>query len=196
MTKIMKPKLSLILGILGMLLCIYSNLLTSGSLLQKTNYFISSSLLMSAALLERQMFFIILQIVILGGTIAAFMPFGPGIKAILPIALSIAGLSYLVKLGSLKEFYAIAGCIGLVLLAAGYAVSNPFIYFFGGLLLSYYSFVSYHRGVSIALLWAILNAFFTVTAAIGIYHLLSSGDYIYFKAVLDCHGPQRTRASQ
>lgn len=170
-TFIMKPKLSVLIGAVGMLLCIYGTLIPSGSLIQKFYFFISGGLLLLSALMERQPFFIILEIIIVVGTFAAFLPISEALKATIPIVLSIIGIIYLAKHGYLREFYLITGCLGLAFLAAGFAISNPIIYFAGGILMSYFSFVSYQRGVSIAIVWGILNLFFAVTASIGVYRL-------------------------
>lgn len=172
--RIGNQKVNVGIAVIGMLIASTGNLLTVPTP-QKWCYLVGALLLLLSSSLERQRFFIILQIIVVIGSAIAFSAFAPTIKAAFPIVFSILALIYMATSGMLRDKLTIFGCFGIVFLAAGYAITNPFVYLFGALVLMIYSFISYSRGVTIALLWGILNAIFSVTAAIGVYHLLMQG---------------------
>lgn len=159
---------NLFIGIIGMLITCYGNLLPYSDA-QKACYLIGSLFLFTSSSLERQPFFIILQIIIASGAAIAFAPIPALIKESVPSILSIMALGYFYKQGQLKDKLTIAGVIAIAILAVGYAITEPIIYFSGSFLMMFYSLFSFRRGVKIALVWAILNAVFVITAGIDIY---------------------------
>lgn len=161
--------LNLLLGILGMAIACYGNLLPF-SVAQKICYFVGALLLLLSSILEKQLFFIVLQIIIASGAGIALLTIPPSYKAAFPIVLSILAIVYFVKQRQLQDKVMSLGVLGIAVLAAGYAITKPSVYFLGASLLMVYSFLSYHKGVKIALLWAVLNAVFAITAALAIYH--------------------------
>lgn len=161
---------NLAIGIIGMLIATYGNLVHQLTT-QKWCYLIGALLLFISSLLEKQKFFIALQIIIGAGAAVAFTTYPPLYKAAVPIILSIVAIIYFIATKQLKDPLTAFGCIGIALLAAGYAVTNPIIFFLGAFVLMLYSYGSFRRGVGIALLWAILNAIFSVTAAMAIYRM-------------------------
>lgn len=158
------------LGIIGMFIACYGNL-SHDINLQKWSYLIGAFLLLISSSLEKQKFFIILQIIIISGAAVAFAPFPPFYKAAVPIILSILAIIYFIASKQLKDPLTAFGCAGIALLAAGYAITDPIIFFLGSVVLMLYSYLSFRRGVRIALLWAILNAVFAATAAITVYRM-------------------------
>lgn len=165
-------KINLLIGIIGMLIASSGNLLTE-AILRKECFLIGAILLLISSLLERQLFFILLQIIIVVGTAIAFTSLSPLYKTLVPIVLSIIAIIYFISQGLLKDWLTFIGCLGIAFLAAGYAITEPVIYLLGAVTLMIYSFGSYRRGVTIALLWAILNAVFALTAIIAVYHAWS-----------------------
>lgn len=161
---------NLAIGVVGMIFASCGNLL-SGTMAQKWCYLIGGILLLISSALERQPFFSILQTIILSGVVVSFAPIAPHFKVAVPIFLSIVSIIYFTKQGLLRDPLTVVGCIGILFLAAGYAITHPIIYFLGATGLMIYSFGSYRRGVAIGLLWGILNLFFMVTASIAIYNL-------------------------
>lgn len=159
------------LGVIGLLLIIYGNFLPPHNT-QKGLFLVGCIFLLTSSVLEKNKFFSILQIVVLSGTLIAFAPVSLVFKAGVPISLSILAIIYFMLQGMLSDSLTIVGCLGLLFLAAGYAISNPIVYLLGGLFLTIYSYYSYKQGVNIALIFAILNAVFTVTAGVGVYRLL------------------------
>ena len=141
---------NLAIGVAGMLIASYGNLVHQ---------------------LKKQKFFIALQIIISAGAAVAFTSYPPLYKAAVPIILSILVIIYFIASKQLKDPLTAFGCLGIALLAAGYAVTNPIIFFLGAFILMIYSYGSFRRGVSIALLWAILNGLFAVTAASAVYRM-------------------------
>ena len=169
----MKKYLNTSLGILGLTLTIIGTFLDP-NLIQKTFFISGASLLLVSSILEKASFFIILEIIVLAGTLVAFFPISTIAKAGVPVTLSIVSIIYLAKQGILHDRVNIVGCLGLLFLATGFAISNPIIYFLGGLTLSIYSYLSYRVSqLTIALLFAILNAVFTVTSVISIIKLFA-----------------------
>ena len=164
-------KINIAIGVFGMLIACYANFLVPSNL-QKLSYLIAAILLFTSSILERQKFFIILQIIIIVGTAIAFTSFSTPLKALFPITLSVLAIIYFFLDGKLHDRLTLLGCLGIILLATGYAITNPIVYFLGSLVLMVYSFISYQRGVTIALVWAILNALFTVTSLVAVYYLV------------------------
>lgn len=163
---------NLTIGVLGMLVTIYGNLVND-LFIQKLCYLSGGGLLFISSLLERHTFFTILQLIILSGTSIAFAPIDPLYKALLPIILIVLAIIYFIKQGYLTDRLTWFGCIGIIFLAAGYAITHPVIFFLGAILLAIYSFGVYRRGVAIGLLWGILNTIFALTALIAVYRLIS-----------------------
>jgi hypothetical protein len=158
------------LGVIGMLIIISGTLLTS-LYPQKLCYLIGGMFLLVSSILERQLFFTLLQIVISAGALIAFAPLAPFYKALVPIILSIIVIIYFMQIGSLSDPLNRLGCLGLIFLAIGYAITHPLVYFLGGLCLTFFSFAAFKRGIQLGLVWGLLNAIFTITAGIAAYKL-------------------------
>ncbi|MCK4608892.1 MAG: hypothetical protein KAT71_05390 [Gammaproteobacteria bacterium] len=162
------------LGVIGLLLIIVGTFLTPTTT-QKLLFTAGSVFLLTSSVLEKHEFFAILQVVALCGTLVAFIPVGVMVKAAIPIILTIVAIIYFIRKGLLSDVVMILGCLGLLCLAAGYATSNPIVYFLGGIFLTIYSYLSYRRGHNIALLFTVLNAVFSITAGMAVYSLLMGG---------------------
>lgn len=171
-TKIIKEGYKTSIGVVGLLLTISGTLISvpEFALTQKFFYLAGAILLTTSSLLAKHRFFILQQSVVLVGTMVAFVPVCQAIKAGVLIVLSIAAMIYFAVTGEFKERVTILGCLGLVFLALGYAVSHPIIYLLGGTFLTIYSFIVYKRGVTIGLLFGVLNFIFMITATIGVYN--------------------------
>lgn len=150
-----------LLGAIGMLFPIMANFIPPSN--TRAAFFVIGCILMFvAAAVEKELFFSILQLIVLAGASMYFTPFGVVIKAAVPISLSVIFLIFYAVTGRLQDKLTLLGSLGVVLLALGYGVSHPYIYLFGGAFLAIYSTIAYFRGVTVALLWAILNIFFTL----------------------------------
>jgi len=159
------------LGVIGMGFPIYGNLIPP-SALRAECFVIGAILMLLAAVIERELFFSVLQLVVLAGAAMYFTSFSLVARAAVPIVLAGSFLLYFAYSGRLQDKLTLFGSIGIAILAIGYAVSSPFVYFAGGVILTIYATMSYRRGVSIAILWAILNFIFSIAAAINIYHYI------------------------
>lgn len=172
-----KPTYNLVnlsVGIIGMLLATYANLLPQMSLLQKSFYFIGAVLMLISSTLEKQRFFMVLQLVIVGSTAIAFAPLAPIIKTSFSVACSVIAILYFIFTGQCKDKLTIFGCLGIAILAIGYAVTNPVIYLLGSIALFIYSLLSYKRGIKIAIVWVIMNIVFSITAGIAVWEMYLS----------------------
>lgn len=154
---------SIQIGALGLLCAIIGNLYPA-TMLQKHLYLAGGVLLFISALLEKEEFFITLEVVVIICALLAYLPEHGQLKMAVPLLLSVFSVAYLFYRGLLGSALSLLGVAGLVFLGLGYATLNPLIYLAGGIVLTLYSAISYFRGVRIALLWAILNAVFAVTA--------------------------------
>lgn len=159
---------SIQIGAIGLLCAIIGNLYPA-TMLQKHLYLAGGLLLFISALLEKEEYFITLEVVVIACTLLAYLPEHAGLKMAVPLVLSLGSIGYLFYRGLLRDGLSWVGVAGLVFLGLGYATLNPLIYFAGGVVLTIYSTASYFRGVGIALLWAILNAVFSVTALISLW---------------------------
>lgn len=159
------------LGVIGMLVIITGTLITPLQTPQKLCYLIGGLFLLLSSILERQLFFTLLQIVISSGALIALAPITPFYKALVPISLSIIVIAYLIQAGMLKDPLNRLGCLGLVFLAIGYAITHPLIYFLGGICLTLFSFAAFKQGIRLGLVWGVLNAVFTITSGIAVYKL-------------------------
>lgn len=109
---------------------------------------------------EKHYFFACLQFVALSGAVIALTQLHPLYKMMTPVALALIFIIYFYKQGMFDERYQYLGGIGITLLGLGYSLQHPLIYLFGGAALAVHSTISYRRGITIAIYWAILNMFF------------------------------------
>lgn len=172
-TVIGNHQFNIALSVIGMLIIIVGNLITDLAM-QKVCYLSGGVCMLISAGLERQLFFTVLQLIISIGALTAFIPLLPTVKAAIPLVFSVIAIFYLANKGLLKDRLSILGCVGLIILAIGYAITHPIVYWLGAMVLTIYSFIAYRRGVTIALLWGILNAVFVVTASVAVYRLFIS----------------------
>lgn len=160
--------INIALGVIGMLIIITGTLVTSLPT-QKSCYLVGGLFLLLSSLLERQLFFTLFQIVISSGALIAFAPIPALYKTLLPIGLSISVITYFIKQGKFKDPLNRLGCLGLIFLAIGYAITHPLIYFLGALCLTIFSFAAFKQGIRLGLVWGILNALFSITAGMATY---------------------------
>jgi hypothetical protein len=159
-----KPKWSSIqIGTIGLFCAIIGNLYPA-TMLQKHLYLAGGVLLFISALLEKEEYFITLEVVVIISALLAYLSEYNELKMAVPLFLSFMSVAYLYYRKLLGSTLSLLGVAGLVFLGLGYATLNPLIYLTGGLVLTLYSTLSYFKGVGIALLWAILNAVFAMTA--------------------------------
>lgn len=165
-TKILIGRL---IGILGMSCLIAGNFFPPTAL--RASLFITGCiLLLLPPIIEYNIFFICLQIVALSGASLYFVPIPLLLKAIIPIIVVLLFCIYFHRLGRLNDKLTLFGIVGVSILALGYGITRAEIYFFGGLVLAIYSWLSYRRGVTIAIMWAITNVVFCFAALYAIFH--------------------------
>lgn len=158
------------LGVVGMLIIIAGTLITP-IYPQKICYLVGGLFLLLSSILERQLFFSLLQVVISSGALIAFAPLPLFFKALVPISLSVFILLFLFKKGLLNDNWNKVGCLGLIFLAIGYAITYPAVYFLGGICLTLFSFAAVRNGVQLGWIWGCLNAVFTLTSGMALYRL-------------------------
>lgn len=164
----MKPSLLISrgLGIVGMGFLIVGNFFPPST--ARALCFIAGCLfLLVPPAVEFNLFFICLQLVALSGAVMYFIEIPLILKATIPLSVFAVFSIYFYRAGLIDKLTAI-GVLGVGFLALGYGLIRAEIYFFGGLLLTIYSWLSFRQGVTIALMWAITNTFFTLAASYAI----------------------------
>lgn len=161
---------STVIGVAGMLLIIYGAVLPA-ILLQKILFLIGGIMLLATAIMERQKYLIGMEIIVFIGTVIAFFSITTTTKTLILLASCLFIIPWLIKEGEIGSKQSIVGLFGLLALALGYAVSTPWIYLAGGLLLCTYSLILVRDGVKIAYLWGVLNGFFSLTAFMQILRI-------------------------
>lgn len=156
-------KKTMIPGILGMFLIIAA-LLCGSPQGQRWLFFLGAVGMTLMALLEGHQLFIGLQLVIISGTLTAFLPVADLLKGLIPMVVALPVLYALHRLGAVDTGRRRLGALALVVLGTGYAVQHPLIYFLGGLLISIFSLLELYSGFKPALIWLILNLIFTILA--------------------------------
>lgn len=126
--------------------------------------------LLFSSYLSRQWLYFTLQIVVIIGALSNLFTLPFMVKAALPVALAMIILIYFYFKEMLKNATNFIGAIGVMILACGYAILHPMIYFVGGVVLSIYSGLNVLQGVKVAWIWLILNVVFSVLAGIEIFH--------------------------
>lgn len=152
-------------GILGMFLII-SALLCASPQAQRWLFLLGALGMTLMALLEHHKLFIALQMVIISGTLTAFLPTEDLVKGFIPVFVSLPILYLLYTRGMLGTWGRRLGALALITLGVGYAAQHPLIYFLGGLLVSLFSLLELHSGFRPALIWLSLNLIFTSLAGI------------------------------
>src|SRR3990167_8179713 len=119
-----KLKVNLLIGLIGMLVIILGTLISPG-IMQKELYLVGAILMLLSAALERQLFFVILQVVIVVGAAVGITHWPFLVKAIVPLICGMAALLYFYFTNLLHDRLMQVGCAGLIVIALGFANSNP-----------------------------------------------------------------------
>lgn len=159
------------LASIGMIFPIAGNFLPP-SFERNLCFVMGSVLMLIGAMIEREEFFSVLQLIVLVGAAMAFTPWTLIVRASIPIVTTAVILLWFYVSGRMEDRLTLFGSFGIAVLALGYAVMNPVIYFMGGVILTVYASMAFYRGVKIAIIWAILNFFFAIAAAINIYRFV------------------------
>ncbi|CDZ78249.1 hypothetical protein BN59_02559 [Legionella massiliensis] len=134
-------------------------------------YVIGSTLLLFAALHFRLIYFIALELILIAGHGASLLHIGKTLQIAMPIMLTVQLLAFYFLSGQLNNIFLLIGIAGIALHSVGFVYENQWIFFFGSLFIAIYAFYAVFRGKTVALLWAVLNTLFTLTA---IYALMLS----------------------
>jgi hypothetical protein len=159
------------LAIIGLLVTIAGNFY-SVSVDKKLCYLIGTLFLMVPAILEKNTFFSILETILMIGAITAFFPISLIWKSSILISLGILTAIYFGISGQLKDYLTWLSMAGIVIGTWGYAITTPIIYFSAGTIITTYSFYSFRRGETIALVFGILNSVFALTALLEVLKIL------------------------
>ncbi len=157
-----------LLAFVGMFFPIAANFIPPSD--KRAVFFLLGGILMTVAtVIEREMFFFVLQSIVVVGAGMYFVPV-PILKILLPCLISASFIAYCYQQGKLSDKSLILGLIGISLLSLGYGIGHPVIYLFGGIFLAIYSGIAYYNGVKIAIIWAVLNLFFTFAVLYNLFH--------------------------
>jgi len=157
-----------LVGALGMCFPIAATFFPPSDL--RAIFFITGSILMFVtAAAENDIFFSALQLVVLAGASMHFAALPLWAKGAVPLILTLLTVGIFIHTGQIRDRLTLFGCLGIASLAIGYGTAEPYVYLIGGFILAIYASMSYLRGVSIAILWAVLNTFFTFSTLISIF---------------------------
>ncbi len=176
-----KQRASLIFGVLAMIGLVVGTFLQGGSLAQKLLFLIGAIALTVLAYLNKLKMFMVIEIVVSLSAILAFVNMAMQLKYLILIGASIVGVGYLIKINFFKEdkWWPIGG-LGLLLIAAGLATdatAYPFLFNLflglGGIFVAIYSAIGFFLlKVKIALIWLILNIFFSISPMMAVFSKL------------------------
>lgn len=158
---------NLLLGGLGVVLTILG-VVVGASLVQKSLFFLGALALLMTAIRDNHKYFILLEVVVIIGTLVAFFPISPFVKGSIMLTLSLIALWALKNELQLESGVAWVSVAGILVLALGYAVSDPWIYLVGGILLTIYALAELQKGVQIAWFWLVLNGLFSISAVLAV----------------------------
>lgn len=156
----LKDGLFLLSGIVGSCILFIGLVQTTPQLY----YVIGSTLLLFTALHFRIIYFIALELIIIAGHAASFLHIGTAMQIAMPSLLTLQLFAFYFLSGQLNNIFLLIGIAGIAFHSVGFAYENQWIFFFGSLSIAIYAFYAYYKGRKIALLWAILNSLFTLTA--------------------------------
>jgi len=129
-------------------------------------WFLASAILMTPLPLYRHHALLgVLQVVSLAGAVTGAFVNQEFWQALTPGCFALVGIGWLCQSGKIGERYEWIGIAGVTLLALGYSLKTPSVYFAGGAVLTVYTGWSMAKGDRIATLWFILNLAFTATSA-------------------------------
>ena len=157
-----KTNIFFTLGIIGACILLYGLFNSPGQIY----YVVGSMLLFFTAFYFKIVYFIALEIILMAGHGAILLGIGPYLQIALPVLLCTQLFVYFLLSGQIKNIYILIGIAGIGLLSIGLSYENQWIFFFGSLAVAIYAFYNAFKGIPIALLWAILNSLFAVTAVI------------------------------
>ncbi len=127
-------------------------------------YVIGSTLLLFTALHFRLIYFIALELIIIAGHGASLLQIGTTLQIAMPSLLTLQLFAFYCLSGQLSNIYLLIGIAGIAFHSIGFAYANQWIFFLGSMSIAIYAFYSYKKGKKVALLWAVLNTLFALTA--------------------------------
>lgn len=154
--------LMLFVGILGACLTVFGNLYSTAP---QFYYVPGSILLLISANYFKLFYFIALEVILLSGHGTILLGIGPKLQVALPLLLSFQLLVFYILSAQLNNLFIFLGIIGISILSIGFAVQNQLIFLIGGISIAAYSFYLYFaQHTKPALIWAVLNSFFALSA--------------------------------
>ncbi|MBA3535133.1 MAG: hypothetical protein H0T84_00760 [Tatlockia sp.] len=156
----LKDYLFLLSGIVGSCILFLGLIKTSPQLY----YVVGSTLLLFTALHFRLIYFIALELIIIAGHGASLLHIGTTLQIAMPILLTLQLFAFYCLSGQLSNVFLLIGIAGIAFHSVGFSYENQWIFFFGSISIAIYAFYVYFKGKKAALLWAILNSLFALTA--------------------------------
>ena len=143
-------------GILGALIVLYGLTQSQAHLY----YVVGASFMLATAIFFKLTYFVALEMILIAGHGAVLLGIGAVSQAFLPILLCLQLLFYYLLSGQLTNIFRIIGILGIALLSIAFSYDDVWVFFFGSLAVTIFSFYQVYRGRLVALLWAVLNTVF------------------------------------
>ena len=123
-------------------------------------YVVGACFMLVTAIYFRFTYFIALELILIAGHGAVLLGLGSISQIVLPILLCLQLLLYYLLSGQLNNIFRLSGIAGIALISIGFSFENQWVFLFGSMGISIFSFYQVYRGRLVALLWAILNTIF------------------------------------
>ena len=150
-----------ILGIIGLIGIITGVLLPEASRSQKLTLLVANIIMLVFSCIDGNVYYIALEIVVVVGSVGPFLPVAESKAGGLTLMTAIVVLAMLISGGLITNKLELIGAIGLILLAIGFAISNPWPMLFGSICIAIFSGYSfYHVREAISGVFALLNVVF------------------------------------
>lgn len=163
MNKSYKDYFYLFIGIIGSLITLIGYIFS----LTQIYFVVGSSLLLILAIHFGLLYFIALEMILIAGHTTVILGIGAILQLALPVLLCVQLLFFYYFIGRLNDIFLIIGIFGIAIISVGFAYENQWIFFAGSTAISIYAFHNWIKNQP-ALLWAILNTLFSLTAIIKI----------------------------
>ncbi len=162
-TMLKKEVVFLCIGILGALISLIGLTQNFAAIF----YVIGSTLLLITAIFFKLFYFIALEIIMAAGHGAQLLGIGSIVQAAIPILLCIQLLVFYFLSGRLSNILLFMGIMGIAALSIGLSYEDQRIFFLGSTAIAIFAY-SYSYKKPPALIWAIMNTIFALTALIRI----------------------------
>ncbi|STX29162.1 Uncharacterised protein [Legionella beliardensis] len=130
-------------------------------------YVIGSTLLLCTASHFKLLYFIALELILVAGHGAKLLGIGSILQVAIPILLCVQLAVFYLLSGWLNNIYLMIGIAGIATLSIGLSYEDQWIFFIGSTAIAIFAYY-YAYKKPVALIWAVMNTIFAITAIVKI----------------------------